>query len=386
MKKITLLLFTLISCSLLSQVKLTSSVHEYFDGTTWSNSGRSEYTYDDNKNLTKETGLSWNYSTSQWMKSYVTNYSYNSNNKVISEIYEDYDSEGNITSQTYRTINTYNASGNLSQILDQNFENSNWVNEGKFDLTYTDNKLTAALGYEWDGSAWVFGDEDSFKIEISYNANGKVSLSESSEWNGTVWVDADKTIYTYDANNRMIIEDGQTWDGTNWVSEYKNEYTYDANGNTATSIESYLNNDVFTAQPIETITFDTTQLMSNFSHPFRDKTGLDIIFPSYVFVNKVLGKSSSNSKTTYNYGETTASTNAFSLVDFAVYPNPTKAFLTIDDSKFVIKNVEVFNLLGKKILTSTKNQLNIENLVNGVYLLKVQSESGNFATKRIVKN
>lgn len=385
MKKITFLLFTLVSITMFGQNKLTSSVREYLDGTTWYYSGKTEYTYDDNKNLTKETELSWDYATSKWKKSYVSNYSYNSNNKVINESYENYDSDGNITSQ-YRTINTYNSSGNLIQILNQEFTNSAWINEGKFDLTYTNNKLTAALGYEWDGAAWVFGDDDSFKMAISYNANGKVSLSESYEWNGTAWVDADKTIYTYDANNRMIIEDGQTWDGTNWVTDYKNEYSYDANGNTVTSTESYLDNDVFTTQPMETFTFDTTQLMSNFSHPFRDKTGLDVIFPSYVLVNKVLSMSSSNYKITYNYGETTASTNAFNLVDFAVYPNPTKAFLTIDDSKFTIKTVEVFNLLGKKILTSTKNKLNIENLVDGVYLLKIQDDKGNIATRRIVKN
>ncbi|WP_339659933.1 T9SS type A sorting domain-containing protein [uncultured Polaribacter sp.] len=385
MKKITFLFFVLVSVTLFGQNKLTSSVREYFDGSNWSNSGRSEYTYDDNKNLTKETELSWDYLTSQWKESYATNYVYNSDNKVITETYENFDSDGNSTGEQYRTINTYNSSGNLIQILNQEFTNSIWINEGKFDLTYTNNKLTAALGYEWDGSAWVFGDDDSFKMAISYDANGKISLSETYEWNGTAWVDADKTVYTYDANNRLIVEDGQTWDGTNWVSEYKNEYTYDGNGNTVTGIESYLEDDVFTAQPMETFTFDTSQLMANFAHPFRDKTGLDVIFPSYLFVNKILSRSSDSYRTIYNYNESTANLNAFSLVDFAVYPNPTNAFLTIDDSNFTLKTVEVFNLLGKKILISTKNQLNVETLVNGIYLLKVQDDKGNISIKRFVK-
>jgi len=386
MKKITLLLFTFITTFLVGQDKLTSNLSEYFDGTSWVNNGRSEFTYDNSRNLTEEIELYWDSSSSQWVKYYVTKYSYNSNNKATSETYENYDSNGNITTEQDRTIYTYNSNGNLTQILEEEYENSNWVNEGKIDLTYTNNRLSSALGYEWNGTAWVFGVDDSFRLTISYYANGKVSLSESDSWNGTDWIDSDRTVYTYDANNRMIIDDGQTWDGTNWISDYKNEYTYDANGNTITQIESYLDNGVFTAQPIETITFDTSQSMSNFSHPFRDKTGLDVIFPSNVIVNKILGKSSTNYRKTFNYGEATASTNDFNLAYFSVYPNPISSILNIYDSNFSLKSVEIFNTIGKKVLTSKKNTINIENLSKGIYLIKIETETGKFATKRIVKN
>lgn len=387
MKKITLLLFVFITTLTIGQDKLTSSFGEYFDGTNWVNSNKTEYTYDSNKNLIEELELYWN--SSQWIKSYSTKYSYNSNNQATTEFSISYDANGNNATEDYRTTNTYNSSGNLIQILNEELENSNWVNESKFDLTYTNNKLSSALGYEWNGTEWVIGMDDSFRITISYNSNGKVSLSKSDSWNGTNWIDSDRTVYTFDANNRMIIEDSQTFDGTNWVTDYKSEYTYDANGNTVTSKEFYMEEDssVLTEQPLETFTFDTTQLMSNFSHPYRDKTGLDVIFPTNAIVNKILGKSSVDYRTTYYYGnEATASVNEFDAISFSVYPNPTSSIITIDNTNFTLKNIEVYNMIGKKVFTSFKNEINLKDLVNGVYVLKVQSESGNVATKRIIKN
>ena len=384
MKKITFLLFTLITTTFLAQDKLTSSLSEYFYGTDWVSSNKATFTYDNDNNLTEEVEFYWDSSTSKWIKSYASIYVYNNDNRVISETYENYDATGNINEEQYKTINTYNSSGDLSQILNQKSVNSNWVDEGKFVLSYTGNKLSSALGYEWNGANWVFGD-DSSRITITYNANGKVYISKSDSWDGTNWIDSDRTVYTYDANDRIILEDGQTWNGVNWVTDYKSEYTYDANGNAVIEKDYYLDNNVLIEGEEETITFDTSKLMSSYAHPFRDKTGIDFIFSADGIFNKILQRSSATYRTTYNYDEATAGTHDFSLVNFAIYPNPATSVLHIDNSNFTIKNVEVYNVLGKKIITSNKNQLNIENLVNGVYLLKVQDDKGNMATKRFVK-
>lgn len=384
MKKITFLLFTLITTTFLAQDKLTSSLSEYFNGTDWVSSNKTTFTYDNDNNFTEEVELYWDSSTSKWIKSYESKYVYNDDNRVISETYENYDATGNIDGEQYKTINTYNSSGDLTQILNQKFANSNWVDEGKFELSYTDNRLSSALGYEWNGATWFFGD-DSSRITLTYNANGKVSISKSDSWDVDKWVDSDRTVYTYDTNDRIILEDGQTWNGVNWVTDYKSEYTYDANGNSVIEKDYYLDDNVLIEGDEETITFDTTKLMSNYAHPFKDKTGIDFIFSANGIVNKILDRSSINYKTTYNYNESTANLNDFSLINFAVYPNPATSVLNIDNSNFSIKNVEVYNLLGKKMLTSTSNKVNVENLVNGIYLLKVQDDKGNMATKRFVK-
>ena len=75
-----------------------------------------------------------------------------------------------------------------------------------------------------------------------------------------------------------------------------------------------------------------------------------------------------------------------------MYPNPTDANLTID---FKIQNIEklnvqVFNLLGKEILTKQISKkdasLMVSNLNKGVYMVRITSLDGtNSTTKRFVK-
>jgi hypothetical protein len=381
-KKNTLLLFIFMTSLILGQDKLTSSLGEYFDGTNWVKSERTEYTYDSNKNLTEETGLYWN--GFQWIKSYVTTYTYNANNKATTEIYQNYDSNNTIIEQ-YKTTNTYDSNGKLTEFFSEFNGGESWEFEDKFILEYTNSRLSGAISYAWNESDWVL-EEESSKITISYNANNKVSLSKSDSWDGTKWVDSDRTVYTFNGNNSPTLVDGQTWDGVNWSTDYKTEYTYDANGNAMTIKEFYKSDGVLMEEELQTMTYDSTQLMSDFSHPFRDKTGLDALFSVGGIINKILSRSTVDYRLKFYYGnEPTASVNEFDTTSFSVYPNPTTSIVNIDDSNFSLRKVEVFNIIGKKIMTTTNNKINMDGLVNGVYLLKVQAQDGNFATKRIIK-
>jgi hypothetical protein len=271
------------------------------------------------------------------------------------------------------------------QILNEQYENAVWTNSSKVDITYSNNILVSGLSYEWNGTTWVYS-EDSGQTIINYNSDGTVSTAVSESWDGSNWIPDYKAVYSYNADNKVSMEEDQTWDGNAWIVENRTEYTYDANGNVISEMQTYFYEGVQAGSNSETYVFDTTDLMSSFTHPFNDKTGIEYLFSVNKFVNKILSESSSNSRLTYNYGEATAGVNDFSLVNFAVYPNPTNNKLSLDDSRFSLKNVELFNILGKKVMTSTTNQLNLENLVNGIYLLKVYDVKGNIASKRIVKN
>jgi len=90
------------------------------------------------------------------------------------------------------------------------------------------------------------------------------------------------------------------------------------------------------------------------------------------------------------------------ISDINVYPNPTTGQLTIsfaelaptgaavDNGQLTIKSVEVFDVLGKKQLSIVNCQLSIEkmdisDLSNGVYFVKIETETG-IITKKIIKN
>ena len=68
----------------------------------------------------------------------------------------------------------------------------------------------------------------------------------------------------------------------------------------------------------------------------------------------------------------------------AVYPNPTIGNLTIDLLED-LKEVQVYSLTGKKVFVSTSKNIDIEHLSSGVYMLRIISEEGKTATKRIIK-
>jgi hypothetical protein len=387
MKKITLLLFMFVSLSLASQTKLTSSLAESYNGVTWQNSEKTEYSYDVSGNVTEAVGFFWDTTSSQWKTSYKYAYNYNTDNKATVELFQEFDANTNSIIGQERLNYTYNSNGDLIQFLEQDWNGSVWENSLKLDFTYTNNRISGGTEYAWSGTDWS-SDEDLFNTTINYNANGTISSLVSDAWDGTNWVSVFRTISSYDGNNNLILQDTQAWNGTDWISLIKYEYTYDANGNIISEKESYEDNGSFVTDYEQTATFNTAELMSSYIHPFKDKTGIEYLQEPNGIVNKILTKSIDDfERTTYNYGEATASNKDFNLIAFSVYPNPASSFVKVDDSKFSLNNMEIYNLLGQKLLsTTTKNQLNIENLVDGVYLLKIEAESGKFATKRIVKN
>ena len=80
----------------------------------------------------------------------------------------------------------------------------------------------------------------------------------------------------------------------------------------------------------------------------------------------------------------TASVNDLFATDLSVYPNPTNSIVNVS-SKYDITKIEVFNLLGKNVLSSNQTQVNISNLSKGIYLFKVKSDDL-VAMKKIIKN
>lgn len=80
------------------------------------------------------------------------------------------------------------------------------------------------------------------------------------------------------------------------------------------------------------------------------------------------------------------SVNDYTLLDFSVYPSPTKGILNIH-SKTAISRIEVYNQLGQLVMSnSNKNIIDISSVSQGIYFVKVIDENGNIGSKKIVKN
>ncbi|MCF6296679.1 MAG: T9SS type A sorting domain-containing protein [Flavobacteriaceae bacterium] len=87
------------------------------------------------------------------------------------------------------------------------------------------------------------------------------------------------------------------------------------------------------------------------------------------------------------FGTTTLSVNDETLnTAISITPNPTSNTFIIDLGNEILEKVIIYNNLGQQVKKVTTNEVNISNLSNGVYFVKITSQSGKTVTEKIVKN
>ncbi len=86
------------------------------------------------------------------------------------------------------------------------------------------------------------------------------------------------------------------------------------------------------------------------------------------------------------YDEYTTATKEYANTLFSIYPNPTKEYLSIvEKSDIKIKNIEIHNILGQCVIETDNTTIDLSNLNNGLYLLKIHAQNGIIATQKIIK-
>lgn len=79
-------------------------------------------------------------------------------------------------------------------------------------------------------------------------------------------------------------------------------------------------------------------------------------------------------------------TTKFELHKIEVYPNPTSSFIHLKSGNSLITKIELLNSLGQsiKIIESQFDTIDITDLSDGLYIMKIDSKLGTL-TKRIIK-
>lgn len=85
---------------------------------------------------------------------------------------------------------------------------------------------------------------------------------------------------------------------------------------------------------------------------------------------------------TVQVGTTPNAINAASDINAQIYPNPTSGRLTIDVEN--LQRIEVFDLMGRQLLTATTSTIDIANLPRGTYTLRITTPNG-VAIKKVMK-
>lgn len=184
------------------------------------------------------------------------------------------------------------------------------------------------------------------------------------------------SFYTFTNANMNSNPGIATYDGLNLTARLKIE---------TPTVITYTTPAVSTLILIFDPTFNNTIKLNNVS--YTASNGIVIIPNVSAGLNTITKGGTTNLyyiKTSYN----TLSVNQLSKKDISFYPNPVTSDLNIAvNNGIVIEKVVIYNLLGQTVRTidSVTNTINMSDLTNGVYLVKVQTNEGIIDQKIIKK-
>lgn len=88
------------------------------------------------------------------------------------------------------------------------------------------------------------------------------------------------------------------------------------------------------------------------------------------------------------YGNTILDINSFELSEVSLYPNPVKNELYLKTTT-IIERLEIYSITGELVKQESTlinaSKINVENLVSGVYFLKLMTDEGVISTHKIIK-
>ncbi|WP_299889955.1 T9SS type A sorting domain-containing protein [uncultured Lacinutrix sp.] len=142
----------------------------------------------------------------------------------------------------------------------------------------------------------------------------------------------------------------------------------------------------FSVPPI----FNNIGTLDQTSYFYYDNTSNDLVFRynNANLVSAFLGINQTT-ETLERNTPNTLSTITNTLIDgFKLLPNPATDFISIStNTNETIKVISIFNITGQAVLKTNKNlnTLSVKDLPSGFYLIKIETESGKFATKKFIK-
>ena len=258
---------------------------------------------------------------------------------------------------------------------------TSWVSQGML--------LREKTVYEYD---------DSYKLLSSltenYNIEGELTKATLTTY-----------AYTPNGNKESVVK--QTLSEDEWVNTSIVQYVYDEQDRLTEQLDGIWNAENGEWKFKKRITFETSEDGQIYTISFYKKSGegwaWDIFDGQTIFFESYL-KSQQTALGFYYYEPLMGSANInqfeITLEEFerpiywdekelqqllhGVYPNPTTGIIHIEGEN--ASEVRVFNMLGQVVKTiQNTNEVSLEGLPQGVYLLRVTMEGGKVFSDKIIK-
>lgn len=357
---------------------LYSTSEIYTDHNDNANNYKADYTYDTNNNLNRISLNLWR--DNDWKLVCYEEYVQDSLGRQINTMVSDSENVFIVRSKGY-----YTYSQNIGEYLQT-------INIGNniFDTLY--------------------------KIEYYHNTNNKIDSCIESDYNNGVWAYTYKNHFIYDEVGIRTNIITYSFNQGQWLKDSKYEWVYNhpthSNGGMENDIRvmqrnCYLtdNTNNWKPQPVSryNISYDTSinshyPIYPNVSLFFEDWEEWFNTLNSQFPISKDERWRENNERilsyvetSNYNYEEVVLGINEIKNQEEAIliYPNPTKDIINIE-TKENLKPLQItlYNTLGKEVIKKnlTTNQINISNLPQGLYLLKIISQGKIIKTQKIVVN
>lgn len=327
--------------------KISEVILHYGVNNTWDNSGKEEYAYDLNGNLSQRIDYSWDSDNNVWRPYFRLTLSYDSNNNLSVQVGESYSGSGwtNFLRETF----TYDSNYNETLQLTEYWQNGAWQIQYQLVRTFNvSNQLTEDLyqqSYD-DGLSW----RNQLRRTYSYDENNDNYLTfEENAVGNCCWESSLKIKNNYE-DHLLVKEKYMYWTGTDWEIYYTNKYNYGA-ANTLKDLKMIMGSN----------TYASTRW-------------------HYYFHKLSLSKPENDNTTTG------INTSASLPAQVDIYPNPSSGTFTVRlNDNHAIKNIEVYNALGEKIIEQNYPEVNISSSVKGLYYLKIYNGEQVYQQKILIE-
>lgn len=332
------------------------------------------YKKDQNGNITALSNFQ--YLKGDWSKT-AENIYYLKNGIADSLIYHFYDPTTGLTSQFFKDYNYYNIENTADSSIRISWDetNSKWVNSTRSIFQYSANSINKTV-FNWGLSdTWNVNS----KIENYTDVNGYDSIWNNFVWNedSSDWQDNYIISLNYDQDGKILMGKNKMY-----IAAQDKWYCNDSTINTYNS----------QGQIINGIKFQEDQslgmILTNNHEYFYDSIGnniLDIGYSGIGIDKEIITK-------TYKYFSLLTANNNPSIINhpatskLSFYPNPAKDIICVNQKGENIE-VSVYSVQGA-LITQQKvinGAVDISELNNGMYLMKVVDGNQPLGTIRVIK-
>ncbi len=351
--------------------RVTGNIQYSFDNGDWVELSKMEVEVDDMNKETRSETFIW--TNNQW--ELVSGMKLLVEKKTIDEeinLTWLFNESRKVYVPSTKSISTF-SNGLLEQTIFQDYADGAWLNRSAEGYDYDqDQKISSVYFLTWDGVS--FQNQELYTNILWHDyANQKYSQMVLKVWNGSNWVNSQKSVFQYNISNTVI---GITFDFVNdeWVYTFRISEQYDRLNNPKSfKVESYKENswDVLVESLIDYTYDQQNRLTFAVTKIFDGKKWLNI------------------SKEVIDYKST--STGIFSEIkEVNLYPNPSSDYFMVATENNNEAELNIYTLTGQKVesiksINLAEERVNVSEYAKGIYLIEIKQGKDLYRSKLQVK-